>query len=32
MINGVNVAGQTASTFTTSTLANGNTVVSDDDK
>jgi hypothetical protein len=26
MINGVNVAGQTASTFTTSTLANGNTV------
>ena len=26
MINGVNVAGQTASTFTSSTLANGNTV------
>ena len=26
MINGVNVAGQTASTFTTSTLANGNVV------
>jgi gliding motility-associated-like protein len=26
MINGVNVAGQTASTFTTSTLTNGNTV------
>ena len=26
MINGVNVAGQTASTFTTSTLANGNAV------
>ena len=26
MINGVNVAGQTASTFTTSSLANGNTV------
>jgi hypothetical protein len=26
MINGVNVAGQTASTFSTSTLANGNIV------
>ena len=32
MINGVNVAGQTASTFTTSTLANGNIGICDDDQ